>query len=326
MHWAQMQEAGGLAGMRFLLRVYRLFGRWPFRFLLFFVLLWFYARRRAAREASRDYLRRLHAFSGGTTPPPSGCNVFRHFLAFSENLLDKLLTIGATDLLTDAQVDGAGCVDPLYERKHGALFVTAHIGNIELCRKLAERYAGVRLTVLGHTKNAARFIQMMKDRDPNYEIDMVQVDNIGVDTAIVLAQKISAGGFIVITGDRVPMSSVTGSAAATVRASFLGDDASFPISPYVLAATLQCPLFAVFGTRHDGGFVITLRQLAEAVSLPRRARETGARETAIAPYATAFAGLLEAECLKTPFQWFNFYSFWAPPEFAPSAVESKETR
>jgi len=321
MHWAQMQEAGGLAGMRFLLRVYRVFGRWPFRFFLFFVLLWFYARRRAAREASRDYLRRLYAFSRGTTPPPSARNVFRHFMAFSENLLDKILTIGATDLLTDARVDGAGCVDPLYGRKRGALFVTAHIGNIELCRKLAERYAGVRLTVLGHTKNAARFMQMMKERDPNYEIDLVQVDNIGVDTAIVLAQKISDGGFIVITGDRVPTGGATGNAVATVRVPFLGDDASFPISPYVLAATLQCPLFAVFGTRRDDGFVITLRQLAEAVSLPRRARET-----AVAPYAAAFANLLEAECLKTPFQWFNFYPFWALPEFAASAVENKETR
>lgn len=305
MHWAKMQEAGGLAGMRFLLRVYRLCGRWPFRFLLFFVLLWFYARRRAAREASRDYLQRLRAFSKGATPLPSSRNVFRHFLAFSEILLDKLLAMCASNSLTDYRVDGTGCVDPLFEQKRGALFVTAHFGNIELCRKLAERYAGVRLTVLGHTKNAARFAQMMKELDSDYDIDIVQVDNIGVDTAIALAQRVSAGGFVVMTGDRVPVGSTT----ATVRVPFLGHEANFPVSPYVLAAALQCPLFAVFGARRQDGFVITLRQLAETVCLPRRARET-----AIVPYATAFAGLLEAECLKVPFQWSNFYPFWALPE------------
>lgn len=312
MHWAQMQEAGGLAGMRFLLFVYRVCGRWPFRFSLFFVLLWFYARRRAAREASRDYLRRLHTISHGATPEPSRRNIFRHFLAFSEILLDKLLTIAATDLSADYRIDGAEHARPLLEQKRGAVFVTAHFGNIELCRKLSERYAGARLTVLVHTKNATRFNRLLKELDPDYDVDLIQVADIGIDTAIALAQRIDAGGFVVITGDRVPVDG----AAATVRVPFLGHDASFPISPYVLAATLQCPLLAVFGARHDDGFVVTLRLLAESIVLPRRAREA-----AIAPYVTAFAGLLEAECLKAPFQWSNFYPFWAPP----ASAESKET-
>ncbi|MCL2524628.1 MAG: acyltransferase [Betaproteobacteria bacterium] len=288
--------------MRFLLRVYRLCGRWPFRFLLFFVLLWLFARKRIAREASREYLQRLHAFSKGTTPQPSARNVFRHFLAFSEILLDKLLTVGATDLLADYRVDGGEHITSLLEQKRGAIIVTAHLGNFELCRRLA---TGVRMTVFMHTKNAARFTRMMKELDPDYDIDLIQVTDIGVDTAIALAQRISAGGFVVITGDRVPL----GSSTATVRVPFLGHEASFPISPYVLAATLQCPLLAVFGARSPDGFVITLRQLAESVSLPRRTRET-----AVVPYAAAFAGLLGAECLKTPFQWSNFYPFWALPE------------
>ncbi|MDR2711195.1 MAG: acyltransferase [Burkholderiales bacterium] len=333
-HWAQMQEAGGLTGMRFLLFVYRVCGRWPFRFLLFFVLLWFYARRRAAREASRDYLQRLCAFSSGTTPAPSSRNVFRHFTAFSEILLDKLLVVGSAATTGNFCVDGVEHIEALYQQKRGALFVTAHIGNIELCRKLGERYAGLRLTILGHTKNAARFVRLMKERDPKYEFDMVQVADIGVDTAIALAQRVSAGGIIVITGDRVP----TDSMAATVRVPFLGEDASFPISPYILAATLQCPLFAVFGTRRNengGGasgnrFVITLRQLAETISLPRRVRsgrkndKESDREKTIVPYAAAFAEALEAECLKAPFQWSNFYSFWALPEFVDSALKTEE--
>ena len=310
MHWAQVQEAGGLAGMRFLLRVYRLFGRWPFRFLLFFVLLWFYARRRIARTASREYLQRLFDFSGGVTPAPTSRNVFRHFLAYSEILLDKLLTVSVSDLSFDCRIDGHEQVIPLLEQKRGMIFVTAHFGNIELCRKIAERYANAQVTALMHTKNAARFSRLMKELNPDYEVDLIQVTDIGIDTAILLAQRISAGGFVFIAGDRVPV----GSSAATVQVPFLGTEASFPISPYVLAATLQCPLFAVFGARHDDGFVITLRPLVESISLPRRDRET-----AVAPYAAAFAGLLEAECLKAPFQWSNFYPFWEPP--MPTHIE-----
>ncbi|MDR2015005.1 MAG: acyltransferase [Azoarcus sp.] len=309
MHWAKMQEAGGLTGMRILLFVYRVFGRWPFRFLLFFVLLWFYARRRVAREASRDYLQRLHGFSGGATPLPTRRNLFRHFLAYSEILLDKLLAVGASDPAISCRIDGAECVRSLPEQKRGAVFVTAHFGNIELCRKLSGRYTGTRLTVLAHGKSTARFNQLLKELGPNYDADLIQVDDMGVGTAIALAQRIAAGGFVVIAGDRVPMKG-----AATVRIPFLGRDAGFPVSPYILAATLQCPLFAVFGTRRHEEFVIDLRLLAESIVLPRRGREA-----AIIPYATAFSRLLEEECVKTPFQWSNFYPFWAP---SASAEES----
>ncbi|MDR2925856.1 MAG: acyltransferase [Azoarcus sp.] len=301
MHWAKMQEAGGLAGMRFLLRTYRLCGRWPFRFLLFFVLLWFFGRRRTAREASREYLRRLHAQSGGATPASSLRNVFRHFLVFSEALLDKLLAAELSRQM-DYHVDGLEHVLPLLEQKRGAILVAAHFGNIELCRKLSKRRAGLRLTVIAHTENAVRFTRMMKELDPDYDVDLLHVSNIGIDTAIMLAQRIEAGGFIVIAGDRVPV----GSADATVRVPFLGHDADFPISSYVLAATLQCPLLAVFGMRHGDRFITTMRLVAESIHLPRKGREA-----AIRPYAAAFAKLLEAECLKAPFQWSNFYPFWA---------------
>jgi predicted LPLAT superfamily acyltransferase len=301
MHWAKMQEAGSLAGMRFMLFVYRLCGRLPFRILLCFVLLWFYVRRRFAREASHDYLQRLHDFSGGVTPPPTQPNVFRHFLAFSEILLDKLLTTSVFVSLSDYRVDGMECVDPLLQQKRGAILVTAHFGNIELCRKLSEHYAGLRLAVLAYSENTARFNRLQKEINPDYDINLIQVTDIGIDTAFVLAQRVAAGDFIVITGDRVP---VEGSAA--VRVPFLGREASFPISPYILAATLQCPLIAVFGVRHHDGFAVTLRLLAESIALPRRTRETAA-----VPYAAAFAKLLEAECVKAPFQWSNFYPFWA---------------
>ena len=291
--------------MRFLLHVYRLCGRWPFRFLLFIVLLWFYARRRLAREASRDYLQRLHDFSGGSTPKPTQRNVFRHFIAFSEIILDRLLVAGPPSLTDSCRVDGVEHIDTLVEQNRGAIIVTAHFGNTDLCRKLGERHSRIRISVLAHTGHSHRFERLLREIDPNYDFDLIHVDNIGVETAIAMKQRIAAGGFIVITGDRVPVNNTT----ATVRVPFLGSDADFPISPYVLAEILQCPLLAVFGFRHHDDFVITVRQVADSISLPRRTRKA-----AVVPYVTTFAKLLEAECLKAPFQWSNFFPFWAPPD------------
>jgi predicted LPLAT superfamily acyltransferase len=35
------------------------------------------------------------------------------------------------------------------------------------------------------------------------------------------------------------------------------------------------------------------------------------RETAVAQYAQAFADRLEHWCRQAPYNWFNFYDFWA---------------
>ena len=58
-HWAQINEFSFLTGMRLLYWLARLFGRWPFRLLLYPVVLWYLIAKPAARRASKAYLKRL---------------------------------------------------------------------------------------------------------------------------------------------------------------------------------------------------------------------------------------------------------------------------
>lgn len=55
-HWANVNEFSFLAGMRLMLWIYRVLGRWPFRLALYPVLLWYVMIRTDARRASRKYL------------------------------------------------------------------------------------------------------------------------------------------------------------------------------------------------------------------------------------------------------------------------------
>lgn len=302
--WAQMGEAGCLAGIRFLLWVYRTFGRWPFRVVLAPVMLWFFLRRRAARQASDDYLRRLYLFSEGKTPPPGAWNSLRHFMVFADTVLNKLLAAGNQPLDTPALIDGAEAIEQLHQQQRGGVFVSAHLGNVELCRMLSKHNLGLRMTVLAHTHHATRFNSLMQELDPSREIDVVQVTDFSIATAILLSQRVEQGGFIVMSGDREPPTPTS----QAVTLPFLGAPASFPCSPYILAGMLDCPLFAVFGTRREDGFHVTIRRLAEQINLPRRDRAA-----AIRPYAEAFVRLMEDECLAAPLQWGNFYDFWQEP-------------
>jgi predicted LPLAT superfamily acyltransferase len=306
MHWARIEDASFVGGMRFMLWVYHHGGEWPFRVLLYLVVPWYFFSNGVGRRASREYLARLYEASGGKTPPPTWRNVFRHFMNFSETLLDKLLATDPELAWTRPYTtEGIEYYNRLLDEGRGAVVITAHLGNLSLCRRLAhEHRTDVRLTLLVHSKNAERFHNLLKSIDPGQSIETLQVDSVDVRTAMLLSQRISAGGFVFIAGDRVPVTP----GGSTLPATFLGKTAHFPIGPYVLAAALACPVFMMFSARRDAGFNVFVRPLAERIVLPRKAREA-----AIRPWLDAFVSTLAEQCRKHPLQWFNFYPFWHTP-------------
>jgi predicted LPLAT superfamily acyltransferase len=192
------------------------------------------------------------------------------------------------------------------------------MGNLELCRRLAQNHPHLRLTALVHTRHAQRFNQILHTLNPEMEIDLIQVDSVNVATAMLLSERIDAGGFVVIAGDRVPVTS----GGATLAVPFLGAPAHFPIGPYVLAAALGCPVLTLFSARRAEGFSVTIRSLSERIVLPRRERHQ-----AILPYLRDYVAALTEECRKNPLQWFNFFPFWqqaSPHEASISNTEPQD--
>ena len=63
-HWADIGESTSVAGVLFLCWVHRWFGRWPFRLCAWPVVACHWLGNRVGRQASMQYLQRLHAYSG----------------------------------------------------------------------------------------------------------------------------------------------------------------------------------------------------------------------------------------------------------------------
>ena len=303
MHWSRIPEATFVPGIRVLLALHAAFGRRAFRLALWPVVLWYALTRPAARQASLDYLARLGSVSD-EAPSPSLATVLRHFAAFAESLLDKLLIWGGRLDALRYEVHGNAVIHAAVDAGRGALLITAHVGNFELCQALATRYTPVRINVLMHTANAARFNALLARSALADRLCLIPVDGMSPSTAALLAQRIDAGELVAIAGDRL----LNAGAGDSMQASFLGAPAAFPIGPYVLAAALGCPLIALFATRHGETYRISVEQLAERVELPRHARQEAVRAL-----LERFVALLAAECRAAPLQWFNFYPFWAPP-------------
>lgn len=300
-HWASIAESTCVGGMRLLFWICRIAGRWPFRLVLYPVVAWYVLSRRAARCASLDYLTRMRAYA---SVPTGWLGVLRHFASFAESMLDKMLLWGGLFDTSNARFVGLAPMQQLLAEKRGALLICAHLGNADLCRVLARAVPGLKLTVLVHTRHARAFNDMLAALDPRSQLNLLQVTDMTPATAMLLADRVAQGEFVVIAGDRVPVSC----APRVAMAPFLGGVAAFPVGPYVLASVLQCPLYMMFSMRAGGVPEVHFELLRESVRLPRKGREAMLEQL-----ATDYAARLQHHCMRAPLEWFNFYDFWDLP-------------
>lgn len=304
-HWSTIGESTCVLGVWLLYGLYRVFGRPLFRAVLYPVVTYYWLTHPLARRASLDYLRRMQATAGTVTGPgraePGSRHTLRHLFSFADTLLDKLLAIGGGYRYDDVTREGEAVMLRQIEAGKGGVIVTAHMGCLELCRVLAARRRGLRLTVLVHTAHARRFNRILARLDPQSILQLYQVDDITPATAMELAARVHAGEFVAIAGDRAPAHG-----GRVVRLPFLGAPARFPVGPYVLASLLGCPLYAMGCVRTARGHLLRFTELAREVRLPR-----AQREAALIAHATSYATWLAALLTTSPYDWFNFYDFWA---------------
>lgn len=299
-HWARLSERGLYWGLRFCSVLYRLLGHRLSHVALAPIVLFFYLTGAEQRRASREFL--IRAFvARGETRQPGFWSGYRHFFSFAGRALDSLAAWSGSLTSDRMDADDADSLRQAMADRRGAVIVVSHVGNIEVSRALLDPAIRRRLLVLVHTRHAANYNRVLREINPETALNTFQVTDLDAATAVLLKERVDQGDWIVIAGDRVPVSG-----GRVSLAPFLGRPAAFPQGPYILAAVMECPLYTLFCRREGGRFHLVGRRLAEQVTLPR-----GQRMEALNGYANAFARALEEQALLDPFQWYNFFDFWA---------------
>ncbi|NTX14020.1 acyltransferase [Myxococcus sp. CA051A] len=299
-HWAEMGESTFVLGIWLLYWVHRLLGRWPFRLCLYPVVLVHWLARPVVRKASLQYLSRVEQATGALGRKPGRGDSLRHMVTFAETMLDKLLAVSGRYRFEQVHTEGREQFYEVVKAGKGGIIVTAHMGCLELCRAMAEKRGEVKLHILVHTRHAEQFNRLLKRLNPDSGFQLVEVTDMGPGTAVALEKYVTEGGFVVIAGDRVPVS-----ASQTVDVDFLGHKAAFPVGPYVLASLFKCPLYLLGCIHENNGYTIHFETLAERVELPR-----GKRAAALTGHAQHYAERVTALLKRSPFDWFNFFPFW----------------
>jgi predicted LPLAT superfamily acyltransferase len=297
-HWSSLRERGALWGLHFVAAVYRLLGRRACQALLVPVVAYFYffGAGQEQRQGSRLFLARALGHR------PAFRERFRHFYSFATGALDVFAAWTgrlAPDLV---EPDDPAILDHISKDRRGALIVVSHLGNVDLARALLDEQTRNRLTLMVHTQHAANYNRLLREFRPEAALNMIQVTEVGADTAIELKDRVERGEWIVIAGDRTP---VKGQGRVS-SISFMGAAAAFPQGPWILGSLLDCPVYLMFCLRQGRRYRLIMEPFAERTILPR-----ADREGALRGYIGRYAERLERHARTVPFQWFNFFDFWA---------------
>jgi len=300
-HWSKMAEVGSAWGINFTFGLYRLLGRRVTLLLLHPIVAWFFLAAPAARAASKQYLTRLWA-TGGFDHVPTRGDSYRHLYAFAVSALDKVAAwMGRIDLeriVFEKQAD----LYALRDSGRGAVIIGSHLGSLETARALAAHLGQSRkINAIVYSDHAVRFNAILARANPGFAVNLIQVSQLGPDTAIDLTERVGRGELLFIVGDRT-------SPAENGRVSlvdFLGAPAPFAQGPFILASLLDCPVYLFFCLAEGGCFQIHFEHFAERITLPRASRAESLRA-----WTQRYADRLAHYCRIAPLQWFNFYDFW----------------
>ena len=298
-HWAAHKERGSFRLMKLTALGVRLLGRRVLSPVLYAIVLYFFVFGGRARRSIWQYQQRLADWSEQSELRPTRWRVFGQFMAFADALLDKLDVWNGRLKIEDIEIVDPALLRNQLRGERGQMLVGAHLGNLEVCRALAELGEQVTMNVLVHTRHAEHFNRLLGEAGASH-LRLIQVSELNPAVMLQLNQRLENGEWLAIAGDRVPLNG-----GRHIEVGFLGYTAAFPQGPWLLAGLLKSPVNLMFCLKHKGRYRVILEPFAREVVWRRNNREQ-----VIDDWATLYADRLGYYCLQAPQQWFNFYPFW----------------
>jgi len=290
------RSRGGYWGNWFFIQMIRFLGvRWAYGWLVF-VAAYYTVAAPQSRRCSIEFLERALGPLPWWKRP---LLVFRHFYSFGVLMLDRMAVIMGRKTV-QCRFEGEAPLKEALDRGKGIILLGAHLGSWEIGGQLLERLGKpVNLVVL--EKEEARIRQLFDRALENRKFQLLATDGHPLRSIPILA-ALRRGEIVALHGDR----SFGGKDLAVP---FLGGVARMPVGPWHLAAASGAPVFQVFVVRERLGHYRFYS--CEGRTLPRSLLR--AEPSAFQECVSGYAARLEEAARQYPFQWCNFYPYWAAP-------------
>lgn len=299
--WTREPERGSRVLARFMIWLTLRVGWRAGHLLLYPIALYFLLAATRARAASSGFLR------VALRRPPTPRDLFRHFHTFAQTILDRTLLLSGRLDRFEVEVTGLEALRRQIEAKRGCILLGSHLGSFEILRAIADRFCPVPVRIVMYEANAERLNATLRTLNPEAQASIIPIGATGA--MLRVKEALDAGELVGILGDR------TAAGDRVLPVSFFGRPAELPAGPLVVASVLKAPVVLFYGI-HLGPrrYRVSFEPFAEEVATTRRSRGAD-----LLAWAQRYATALERSARLHPYNWFNFYDFWAEPAQRPPA-------
>lgn len=287
----QGKSKGHPLGYRIFIGILRMAGVRPAYVLLRFVSFYYFLFSRSSTRHIYYYFRRRLGFSLWR----SLRGVYSNYYVFGQTLIDKIAVMAGLKVPFTYEFENEFYQEEIIKGGKGGILVSAHMGNYELAGYFFNRVS-VRVNIIMVDKEHERLKEYLESvmKEKNLNIITIKDD---LSHIYEISNALNNNELIAIHGDRF----VEGS--KTITGTLLGEEARFPIGPFVLATTFKVPVSYVFC------FKETDTHYHMSTTTPKVYADN--KKIAIPEALGDYIGHLEAKIKRYPAQWFNYYNFWA---------------
>ena len=293
--WLDQRERSNNLALRFLVWTALRLGRPAGRTLLYPICLYFLLFSNKGKAASRQYLGKV------LQRRPGIADLFRHYYSFATVALDRMfllrngfsqfeVNVHGEDVLAEARAKGEPC-----------FLLGAHFGSFAALHVFGEEN-DIRVTMMMFEHGSRNMNALAKAI--NADLARVVIAMGSVDSMLKVRDRLENGEWVGMLGDRRLYDS------GAVRVPFFGESAALPTAPFRIAALIGRPVVLMVALYRGGNrYDLYFERLVEMPKLDRSSRDVMIRE-----WAARYAQRLEHYCQLAPYNWFNFYDFWADAE------------
>jgi predicted LPLAT superfamily acyltransferase len=268
-------------------------GRPAARLFLYPISAYFLVFSVRARAASRKYLHKV------LEREPRASDLFRHYHTFAATILDRVFLLKGEYSGFAISTFNEEIVFEEAARGQGCFLVGAHIGSFEVVRSLGRHARGLEVAMVMYEENGRKLHAVLEAINPELPLQIIALGY--VDSMLKVERALASGVVVGMLADRT----ITGD--TTMTCSFLGEPARVPVGPFRLAAMLKRPVVLMFGLYRGGNrYDIHFERLADMRDIDRKDRTAVIEQT-----VRRYVERLEHYCRLAPYNWFNFYDYWA---------------
>ena len=243
-------------------------------------LIWYIIVRRTERRGSYVFHRRR-----GRSRLQAATDVYRSFYHFGKAIIDRFAVYAGQQF--EVVVDNRELYYGRVHGKDGFIMLFSHVGNTEMAGYFLATpdkpmhilaYGGESPVVMAHR---AKVLE-------RNNINLITVQPNDLTHIYRINEVLQHGDVLAIAADRH-----TGDATTTCM--FMGAETLFPTGPFRICQVVKQPILLIFVIKQDAK---TYRVYSEQLQPSK-------------DLVTHYAQALERIALAHPYEWFNFYDFWA---------------